>query len=118
MATINRLEKRMTRRSKRSSHLTNPYRFKCDQEMVYGVKFYGVYHPDGIKARRCCCNPYPGEYFELLVTIDTPWNPALENERTAFYKETYKLAVQGGKRRIQSKLSQNFVTNYFILHCF
>ena len=63
--------------------------------MVYGIKFYGVYHPDGIKARRCCCNPYPGEYFELLVTIDTPWNPALENERTAFYKETYKLAIQG-----------------------
>ena len=48
-------------------------------------------------------NPATGEYFELLVTIDTPWNPALENERTAFYKETYKLAVQGG--RIKSKWS-------------
>ena len=80
------------------------------QDMVYGIKFYGVYHPDGILARRCCCDPYPGEYFELLVTIDTPWNPALENERTAFYKETYKLAVQGRRRNF----SQSGLLEYYL----
>ena len=80
--------------------------------MVYGIKFYGVYHPDGIKARRCCCDPYPGEYFELLVTIDTPWNPALENERTAFYKETYKLAIQGWKTQSNRSKCLNVLFTY------
>ena len=41
MATINRLEKRAAtsrKRTKRTSHLANPYRFKCDQVLLFFVK--------------------------------------------------------------------------------
>ena len=66
MATISKLERRMaTSRQKRSSQLANPYRYRCNMEMVYGIKFYGVYNPKGIMARRCCCPDYKGEYFEV-----------------------------------------------------
>ena len=47
------------------------------QEMVYGIKFYGVYHPDGILARRCCCDPYPGMGFNAVVIEFTITNQLL-----------------------------------------
>ena len=40
MATINRLEKRAAasrKRTKRTSHLANPYRFKCDQVLLFFI---------------------------------------------------------------------------------
>ena len=43
--------------------------YRCNMEMVYGIKFYGVYNQDGIKARRCCCPDYKGEYFEVQYTL-------------------------------------------------
>ena len=55
--------------------------FRCNTTMIYGLEIYDIYGQVTIKANRCCCPEFQGELFILHVTIDTPWNNALADDR-------------------------------------